>query len=594
MKLHKESETRRSPEAARRAGPQLARWAATAIRAEQVYAANPADPRVADAARTAASWWTAVGTGGRPADALAYRSRANAALPPAGKAPAPDPAFALGAALDRYARAALPEPGTKVDDKDATDRKGEFEMTASALPPPAAAKIVWTWLFERFPENAQPRTKDIVFAADALKIALKNGSELYVEAVALRRITALDGPPFERPEDRATLMKFLRLEAASCSALRRGSVGFEWVAPFLAAADDAKLLVEQALFRATSRAEVAAADRAIDAATAKFVDVEDRLATQTMAREAVEDAMRALAGTALSQADFDWPISIEKDAATFKDWTDLAARAKLLADDLYRKPPAAWETASLKRAARDVAELARKIANETDAAAAKRFVEAATSARPADLRRYRAALLTTLLAGADRGKVWDAAESIAERQHLATRKDADLLDNEARTVTKPPTLPAPLPDGRARRAEVGVRLLELGGHPSGAALRAKLDELRRAESPEKWRAFAVELRLAWNRTAFVKLLAETPVPDPDRLDRLARAVPPGLWQDAPDKPGVGDWRDAPARRRNRDEVAWRAWLAAHYRKYATARTDVPSAAERYQKAAQDADRKPRD
>lgn len=574
--------------AARRAGPLLARWSATALRAEQVYSANPADPRVADAARTAANWWGEVRTGSRPTDALAYRTLANVPAPPAA-----DPAaVSLRAALDRYARAALPEPGTKVEDKDVVERKGEFETAAGTAGTPAAAKIVWTWLFDRFAENAQPRSRDFAFASAAVQFALRNDPELYVEAIALRRITALEGPPYERPESRATLMKFLRLEAAAGAALKRGSVGFEWVAPSVAAADDAKLLAEQMLFRATSRSEVEMADRAIEAAAAKFADVDDRLATVAAAREAVEDALRVLGGTALSHAEFDWPLSTERDAASFKDWTELAGLTKLLADEFYRAPTAAWESANGKRAARDVAERTRNLEKETDAAAAKRFVDAAPSARPADLRRYRAALLTTTLAGADRGKVWDAAESIAERLHLATRKDADLLDNEARTVTKPPTLPAPPPDGRVRRAEIGVRMLELGGHPAGGKLRAVLDELRRAESPEKWRAFAADLRIAWNRATLSKLLAETPVADPDRLDRLGRAVPSGIWQDSPDRPAAGDWRDAPARRRDRDEIAWRAWLAAHYRKYATARTDVPKAAERYQKAAQDADRKP--
>ncbi len=584
--------------AARRAGPQLARWAATALRAEQVYAANPDDPRVADAARAAGTWWDEVRRAAVPTDALAYQSLANVAVPPPptapmGSPPAPDPAALLRAALDRHARAALPDAGTKVDDAEIAKAKGDYEMVAGTMPPAVAAKIVWLWLLDRFPENAQPRARDLAFAWTAMAFALRAEKDLLlVEAVVLERMTALTGPPFERPEARATVMKFLRLEAASAAALKRGATGFAWVRPFADAADDAKLAVEGVLFRATSRADVEAADKAIDAARALFVDVDDRLGALAAARDAVEDALAALVGTALSQAEFDWPISTERDAATFKDWTDLANRTRALADDLYRAPPAAWDAASLQRAARDLADGAKKLQRDTDAAAAKRFVDGAPSARPIDLRRYRSALQTATLAGAERGAVWDAAEAIAERLHLATRKDADLLDNEARTVTKPPTLPAPPPDGRARRAEIGVRLLELGGHPAAIKLRAALDDLRRAETPEKWRVLGAELRRAWQRAAFAKLLGETA--DLDKLDRLARIVPPGLWQDAPDKSTAPDWRTAPARRRARDEEAWRAWLAAHYRKYATARTDVPGAASRYQKAAQDADRKPRD
>lgn len=585
-----------SAEAVRRSAPVLARWAATSIRAEQVYAANPADPRVADAARAAAAWWEEVRRAASPPDVLVYRSLANVAVPPpptlpAGSPPMPDPVAVFRAALDRHARAALPETGTKIDDGELAKAKGDFEMSSGALEPAIAAKLVWVWLLDRFPENAQPRARDLAFAGNAITYVLRNEAELAVEATALKRVTALEGPPFERPEARATILKFLRLEAAAAKALKRGSAGFLWVRPFADSADEAKLAAEGLLFRATTRAEVESADKAIDAARALYEDVDDRLGTLAAARDAVEDALAAMAGTALSQSEFDWPISNDREAATFKDWTDLANRTRGLADELYRSAPAVWDVAVLKRSTRDVAEGAKKLQRDTTAAAAKRFADAAPSARPVDLRRYHAALLTSTLAGADRAPVWDSAEAIMERLHLATRKDADLLDNEARTVTKPPTLPAPLPDGRARRAEISVRLLELGAHPAAGKLRAALDDVRRGESAEKWRALGVELRRAWNRSAFGKLLSEST--DLDWLDRLARIVPPGLWQDAPDISTAPDWRTAPARRRSRDEEAWRAWLASHYRKYATARTDVPGAASRYQKAAQDADRKPR-
>lgn len=580
---------------ARRAGPQLARWSASAIRAEQIYAANPADTRTADAVRNANLWWEEVRNAGRTPDLLAYRTLANVAIPTPPRPttpPTPDPAIVFRMALDRYARAALPDGGTKIDDKELTDRKGEFEAAASNLTPAVAAKLIWIWMTERYAENAQPKSREIAFVASLLKGVLKNETELFVEPIALIRIATLELPPFERPEARATLWKFVRVQAAAGQSLRHGSVGFAWVASDLNQADEANLATEQSLWAAVSRADVEKVDRALDDLLQKYQNIDDRFATFAAARDALDDGIRVLVGTALSHAEFDWPLSTERDAATFQDWNNLAIQTKRLADELDRRPPANWETRNLKRLTRDILELTAKLLKEVEPAAIKRFVDGATSARPADLRRYRAALLTAILAGTDRAKVWDAAEAIATRLHLATRKDADLLDNEARTVTKPPTLPAPLTDGRSRRAEVSVRLIELANHPAGTKLRTMLDDLRRAESPDKWIAFTKELRQVWNRNAYMKLLASIPANEPEAMERLARVIPPGLWQDAPDKPAVGDWRDAIARRRREDEILWRNWLAAHYRKYATARTDVPNAAERYQKAAQDADRKP--
>ena len=583
-------------DAVRRSGPSLARWAAAALRAEDVYSANPSDPRIADAVRTAGQWWEEVRRTSQPIDRLGYRSLMAVAVPPppktvAGMTPISDPVGIFKTSLDRYLRVALPDNGNKRDEAELAIRKGEFETSASGIPAAVGARLVWDWLFEKYPENAQPRAQDIAFAGSVLKFVLRNEPELYVEAEALQRVTVLDTPPFDRPEARATVMKFLRLEATASSTLIRGSAGFDWVRPFADITDEAKLAAEGLLFRATMRSEVEAADRAIDAARMKFLDLNERLATLQTARDTLEDAMGVLGATALSHADYDWPISSERDAATFKDWTELAARTKALADDLYRPRPMEWDTASLKRSVRDLTDGISKILRDTSASTVKRLIDGAASARPADLRRYQAALRTTTLAGPDRGKVWDAAAAIAERLHLATRKDADLLDNEARSVTKPPTLPAPQADGRPRRAEVAVCLLELGGHPAAGKLRTQFDELRRGTNAEKWALFTSDLRKAWDRATLVQLLSNTN--DLERLDRLARAIPAGLWQDAPDKSNVPDWRTAPARRRVHDETIWRNWLAAHYRKYATARTDVPRAAERYQKAAQDADRKPR-
>jgi hypothetical protein len=572
------------PDAARRAAAQLARWASAAVRAEQVVAATAGDTRTGDATALAREWWNEVMRAARAPDAIAYRSLAGVQLPPPGGMPPTDSVAPVRAALVRYAATALPEAGAKVDEKELAAVREAFNAAAAAVPGPVTARVVWDWLLR---EYAQPKPAVIAFAANATAAVLRATPDLYVEAVALQHAKLADASPFDRAEARGTLMKFLRAEAAASAALTRGAGGFEWVAAQVAAADDAKLKAEQQLFAASSSREVKAADDALDAVLAAFAEIDDRLVTVAAAKAAADDAIRLSAGTALAVAEHGWPEE--------SDWAALAASATALADLVYRKPPADWVPNELKVKTKEVAERAAKFARTFDAAAVKDLIDGAGAARPLAIPKYEALLLTPLVAGADRGKVWDALDQIHVRLHTTARKDGDLDENAKRTITPKPVVPQPLPNARNRRADVGVKLLELAGHPEGKKLAAEAQGIRGADAADRWGPFAQSLREAWGRDGLTRRMKDhADKGEWDALDRLARSLPLGLWQANPDAPGVTDWRVAAAKRQLRDELAYRAWLAAHYRKYATARTDVSGAARPYQNAAAEADRRPRD
>ncbi len=582
----------RASEVARRVAAQRNRWAAAAFRAEQVYAGLPGDPRIADAVRTSQSWWSEVQRASATFVSLPYRSLVTVEFPtPSAKS---DPVSELRMVLDRYAQVALPQPGVKKDFAQIAQQKGEFERIANALPPPLAARVITQWFFDRFPMNARPRPEDLDFASNAITFVLRNTSELFIESDAFALAASKSIAPYERPEARGTLMAFLKLKSKACEVLSRGSPGFGRVESAVTAANTDTYEAEQKLNHAMSRADVEAAETAIEQAMQKWTIAEEQWVTLLEAHRAMDDAWAVLSGTAFSMAEFEWPISSERGAVSFKDWTDLATKTMALASEIHRPAAESRDLSTIKSHVREIAVRLSQFRNETNTQAIKRLVDGAASARPADLRRYRALLATSLLSGADRERVWNAAAAIEERLHLATRTDADLLENAARSVTKPPTLPAPLSPAQNRRAEISVRLLELGGHFDADGLRAQWDAIKRNESAERWQALTLGLRQAWSRDSLSKWLGETPNADRAAQDRLGRLIPFGLWQDTPDRESIRDWRIAASELRLKDELIWRRWLAEHYRKYATVRNGAPKLLEQYQKAAQEADTKPQD
>ncbi|QEL14293.1 hypothetical protein [Limnoglobus roseus] len=534
-----------TPDAVRRAGPQIARWAAAAVRAEQIYAAG--DPRAANAAVDANTWWAEVATATRPTESPGYRALAAVALPPASGTPPTDPAAPVLAALRAYAQVAVPESKGKIDEKEVAARKADFYQLAEKLPAPAAAKIVWDWLIREYP---QPQRRHVVFVANAITAVLRNESEPFAESAALKRLVGVDSSLFDTAAGRRAASEFLRAEVETAAALKPGADDFGWVAAAVRAADQQKRSADQLFRQADSSTKMRPAEDALAAVAERFKDVAKQRVALAAARTAADEAVRVCTGTAWAVAEYDWPPA--------KEWIELADRATQLADAVYRRPPADWNSADLIVRTKATVDATAAILKRFDAAAVKSLLDGAGAARPADLRHYFAILETSLLVGADRGKVWDAVGQIGERLHLATRADGDLMENTSRALTKAPALPLAPPNGRDRRARVAVGLLELGGHPAAAKLRADLTDLR--ASDERWPAFATDLRRAWAEDTLKARMGELARgADWDALERLARVHPVGAAPASPDKPDVADWRVAVANRHRLDDKAFRAW-----------------------------------
>ncbi len=431
----------------------------------------------------------------------------------------------------------------------------------------AAAALIW----RRLLDDAAPPAETITALSGLMDDVQPTAT---TESQAVRRLAAWQRPG-GTPWPPAPARQMLHTEDAAGRALAAAPMAFPAAKELFTAAVKLRDEGEALLFDITTRTrdEQNRAADILKQAEAALVAAAGQMAVVQAARHAVEDAAIVLPATASRVAE-------EGRAIDERAWFAAAKAAIELNDRLDRPlagkdlPLAEWESATGQLTA-----ALHMLEARYQPLAVKRRVEDLAPGRALEYQLLHDLLRGPMLPGADRKRVWETANAIAERVHKQTR-EADAADNDALRPPGTNRSPDPPlkdePERRERRANVSIELLRVAGMERVNAL----EVARRAALTDagKWEALAAALRLAWSDRLPQQAKAQRDKKDWAAADRRERFL-------LPDSLPAG--RSAAVEIRRRDQTAYLEWLEEYYRNLGRLRQAAPNAHAFYEDAAEE-------
>jgi hypothetical protein len=460
-------------------------------------------------------------------------------------------------------------------DKAKEDRKAFLaKVMASPETRKSAAALIW----RRLLDDAAPLPETVIGLSGLLDEVQPMAT---TESQAVRRLAAwqrLGGTPWPP----AAARQMLHTEDAAGRALAAAPSAFPAAKELFAAAAKQRDEGETLLFDITTRTrdEQGRAADILKQAEAAFVAAAGQMAVVQAARRAVEEAAIVLPATAGRVAEEGKAIDERAWLAAAKAAVELNDRLDhpLAGNDL---PLAEWESATGGLAA-----ALHMLQARYQPVAAKRRVEDLAPGRAPEYQLLLDLLRGPMLPAAERKRVWETAQVIADRLHKQTR-EADAADNDA--LRPPGTNRSPDPplkdesERRERRARVSVELLRVAGLE-------KVDELDTARRTAladngKWETLAAALRLAWTERLPQQAKTRRTKQDWPAADRRERFL-------LPDSVPAG--RPAAVEVHRRDQIAYLEWLEEYYRNLGRLRQAAPNAHAFFEDAAEEVGRARRD